>query len=690
MKLFKKIRKNNKGLSLVELVCAVAIFGVATTAIGSAMVVSAQSYSRGTYELDVQQEAQITTNLIGNLLVDSVDASFDDTTDALNPVLVIDGENVTCKITFDSLNGILNYEEEDSEGNKSEGILAENVTNFAVDLSKYDDNKSAKVTLQIEKNSRIYDASYSTTSRNATAENVGVNKEAVIQMESEVVLEPGQSYTFDIYLGGMSIAEAGGLVKSGLTGTDVGSSTLVWNGTNSVTLFVADDAYGEMYFNIETGGYKKDDAGNNTTDKLDTHTVTVKVRRVNNISAIHTLVSGTDYLNGAVYRVDATAIGTNLSKKLGKSYDMDYINPNYLDISFSMKDSSGNALPVNDYINVQATQENVDAPYAQFSLKQDMPIGSAIYVTFDSKHARGVCAGDSTFYNKASKNSGSADSYSTVILSYEIKRLANGPWNTGDGIERGDKQRWYYENGSLDKQAFLDADPTANKYTKYYRFWEVGATEPGPNEGWILVGTTGTLDLQMQELYSSIFRPDKAYVVELRLEIRSDSGVVWPTVSTHRSEYITRDTVSIAEVAFKNEALNINDFTTSVGTASNPVKINTLTDYKFKLDLIGLKEESVGNSFKYIVQEYDETYPTKWKNTSNYEISGSYESGNVYLKVKSQAGGAGKKIRILTTLDFKVTNVNGDGSLSEPASPTNYPLYNLTTGSGVLYFEFNN
>ena len=55
-------------MSLVELVCAVAIFGVATTAIGSAMVVSAQSYSRGTYELDVQQEAQITTNLIGNLV----------------------------------------------------------------------------------------------------------------------------------------------------------------------------------------------------------------------------------------------------------------------------------------------------------------------------------------------------------------------------------------------------------------------------------------------------------------------------------------------------------------------------------------------------------------------------------------------------------------------------------------------
>ena len=50
MKLFKKrIKGNNKGFSLVELVCAVAIFGVAATAIGSAMVVSAQSYSRGTY-----------------------------------------------------------------------------------------------------------------------------------------------------------------------------------------------------------------------------------------------------------------------------------------------------------------------------------------------------------------------------------------------------------------------------------------------------------------------------------------------------------------------------------------------------------------------------------------------------------------------------------------------------------------
>lgn len=689
MKLFKKIKKNNKGLSLVELVCAVAIFGVATTAIGSAMVVSAQSYSRGTYELDVQQEAQITTNLIGNLLVDSVDASFDDTTDSLNPVLVIDGENVTCKITFDSLDGILNYEEEDSAGNKSEGILAENVTNFVVDLSKYDDNKSAKVTLQIEKNGRVYDASYSTTSRNATAENVGVNKEAVIQMESEVVLEPGQSYDFDIKLGGMSIAEAGGLFKSELTGTDVGSSSLSWNGANSVTLFVADDAYGEMYFTIETGGFKKDDAGNNTTEKLDTHTVTVKVRRVNSITATHTLVSGNEYKTGAVYRVDATAIGTNLSKKLGKSYDMDYVNPNYMDIAFSMKDSGGNALQVLDYISVHTTQENVDVPYIQFSLIQDMPVGSKIIISFVSKHSNGVSIDDTGYFNKASKKSSSADPYAYVFDDYPIERLANGPWDTGDGIERGDKQRWYYWNGSVDTAAILAVNPSANDYNRYYRFWEVGATEPGPNEGWIPVNTTGTLDLQMQELYSSIFRPDKAYVVELRLEIRSNSGVVWPTPSTHRSEYITRDTVSIAEVAFKNETLNINEFTTSVGSASNPVKIDTLTDYKFKLDLIGLKEESVGNSFKYIVQEYDESYPTKWKDTSAYEISGSYE-GDVYLKVKSQAGGAGKKIRILTTLDFKVTNVNGDGSLSEPASPTNYPLYNLSTGSGVLYFEFNN
>ena len=36
MKLFMKKRKhNNKGMSLVELICAVAIFGVATTAVGS-------------------------------------------------------------------------------------------------------------------------------------------------------------------------------------------------------------------------------------------------------------------------------------------------------------------------------------------------------------------------------------------------------------------------------------------------------------------------------------------------------------------------------------------------------------------------------------------------------------------------------------------------------------------------------
>ena len=62
---------NNKGLTLMELICAIAILAIVTASIGSVMVVSARSYQRDSDEVSLQQEAQVTANQIADLVIDS-------------------------------------------------------------------------------------------------------------------------------------------------------------------------------------------------------------------------------------------------------------------------------------------------------------------------------------------------------------------------------------------------------------------------------------------------------------------------------------------------------------------------------------------------------------------------------------------------------------------------------------------
>ena len=72
MKLFKRSRKlGNKGFSLVELVCAMAILAVLGTAISGVMLVSINSYRNGNNEVNVQEEIQLVCNQISDFLIDS-------------------------------------------------------------------------------------------------------------------------------------------------------------------------------------------------------------------------------------------------------------------------------------------------------------------------------------------------------------------------------------------------------------------------------------------------------------------------------------------------------------------------------------------------------------------------------------------------------------------------------------------
>lgn len=436
MKLFRRRRKNNKGFSLVEVVCAIAIMGLATTAVGSAMIMSTRSYQRGSAEVDVQKEAQTTTNLIGNLLVDAVMADYQEVA-GTSKTLTIDGEGITYVLSYDENTDVITYSETVTGGTPITGVLAENVTNFDVDLSDFTANKNAKVELAIEKNGKHYEATYSTTARNGASVNTGAVEVAKIICESEVTLEPGHSYTIPIVVHGIPAAEAGidfSAVSAVGSDSEVGGSYLSGKSEAGVTINLTSDAKGTLAFNIVT---KKDAAGN----YLDTKAVTINVRRVNDIDFTRDLESGTATKKDAVYCIYADAIGTNLDKKIGRAYDNDYKNPRFMDLDVSMTGGD-----VAAYVQVLDRVEDVDRPYIRIKLLENMPGGSVINITATSKHAEGTIAG--VKYTKQGYG------YGPVT---DVHPIDNTDVITSDnGLKRG--------NDCLDFETILDLEALKNQY----------------------------------------------------------------------------------------------------------------------------------------------------------------------------------------------------------------------------------
>ena len=75
MSIMKSFIKNKNGLSLVELIVTIAILSIVSIGIGAAVVSSTKSYTSGSAEVDLQQEAQNITNILTNIVMDANAAS---------------------------------------------------------------------------------------------------------------------------------------------------------------------------------------------------------------------------------------------------------------------------------------------------------------------------------------------------------------------------------------------------------------------------------------------------------------------------------------------------------------------------------------------------------------------------------------------------------------------------------------
>lgn len=441
MNWLKRLRNNQKGFSLVELICTVAIFSIIITGVGSAMVISARSYQNGNVELDLQQQAQITANLLTNLIIDA-NLIEEPSSDADGTILrikkeeTVSGTPVTVgyEVTYDSATKQLLY----SRDGSTPQILAENIAGFSIRRvagNNYD------FSLKVTEGNRNYESDYHVTPRNGANEesNTAIAGAKSLYVENKLILEPGQEYDLAVRITGTSdqdytIANLSGNVSSGTTVTKVNSRMAqIKVGLDETGTGVGDDA-----------GFSFDVVPSDSS--VNPINVKVLVRRVNSVNVTGYKTSGKVNKAGATYKVTASLLGTNLERDPGVWYDVDYVNPytTAWSYEFTKTDDAGNTIttPAESMITVvgQGVENNI--PYVIFKLTGDMTQGCKLSVTATALHPEGVNPADA-----AVQTNKSGLKYSTVngvwVLDYHA-------WKRNGKLDiairhLGDENFWFWD-----------------------------------------------------------------------------------------------------------------------------------------------------------------------------------------------------------------------------------------------------
>lgn len=477
-------RQNNKGMTFVEVICAVAIFALVSSTIGGIIVFSARTYRKGISETSVQQEAQFAANNIGNIVKDAcsvlygenggslikngVDDTGESTEAGMTELSFITNKNngaeMQYSILYDPDSKTLTYEEINRSTAVSSGrqIMAQNIEEFKADTADFKNTRTVKLTITVkdESTGRTVPMAYTMTSRNEVSEDItfvsSSNDPVIIFIESDLVLVPGETYRIPIsVVGKLSQGlEPGG----GTTGVDVGTITKEYVEVTVPKETTADSGYVQ----IQTKDKKED----GTTPKAQNGT-TIRIRRVDDIKVTYAVnlndaESGAYESNGAQYIFYANVSGSNLAKSPGSSWDSGYkvaqaaswkyelVAGGGIYTASTYVDETDKKVKVNadagmeGYLEFLEGMEDVDKPMLRLKLVQDMPDDFVLTVTATSKHTDGVNKADSKYPDDARNASGSV-----VISARLAKTITLEPNETG-AVQLNLKGNWVTESDTVE------------------------------------------------------------------------------------------------------------------------------------------------------------------------------------------------------------------------------------------------
>ena len=185
------MEKNNSGLSIIELVVAVAIFAIASLSIYEFVIIASKHYQNQTVEVNLQYESQLAMNQLQDLLVDATRGVSYSVNDGAEKILWDDDitqATVTTKelsiyndekyhiIIWDaSLQQLLYTEYQKNDDNSwtqtaSKVLMAEYVKDFQVDLYDLENSSIVRLAVNFE-NGKEYSVAQNVTLRNKVAVN---------------------------------------------------------------------------------------------------------------------------------------------------------------------------------------------------------------------------------------------------------------------------------------------------------------------------------------------------------------------------------------------------------------------------------------------------------------------------------------------------------------------------------------
>lgn len=335
--------RDNRGLSMVELICAIAIFSMVTAIIGTVIVVSARTYNRGISETSLQQEAQLAANRISTIVQDACEAKFEknavDGTSTLTLVTneVVDtASNERKTYTIQHKEGQLLY----SDGAVADVPLAEKIESFDVhnlgntfDEEEFKNTRTLYLDMQVKNGDKMYNVNYAISARNEMTVDIPDGPAEIgasIFCDASVIMVPGEGehYKIPISIAGKVTqgVEAGFLNEAG--GLDAEKDGVRVTGCDMDGISVSVDktiAVNHVILTVQT----KDKYEGTITPKAKV-SIVINIRRVRGINVTYTRDTGgvdpskSDYsyeAEGAVYTFYANVTVDNPEKVIGASFE---------------------------------------------------------------------------------------------------------------------------------------------------------------------------------------------------------------------------------------------------------------------------------------------------------------------------------------------------------------------------------
>ncbi len=654
-RLKKKVGElNNRGLSLVELICAMAILSIIGTIVGGILVVSAKSYDTGINEAELQQEAQMVVNQINDLVIDTTateSVTFDGTT------LTIPEGTKTHYVKYDAAAKKLYYS---CDGGEIAGdqLMATGITAFNADTSTFKDSGNLYLDIGLERMSngteRNFNATFQITSRNGV---VDTTPAASIDVIDDVLLEPNQSYEFHPQVVGIS--------NQAVTWEIVGGNTDSNTHMIGNTIYIGSSETGSIiHLLVKTA--TKDADGN----AMAMRAVRVRIRRINSVNVNIISLEGEAYKAGAVYTAEATLNGTYLDQEPW-DFDLDYVSPYGVEWTAV---SSGGA-PLASVSLVASDPLNPTKAWVKITLTGDMPRNSKITIRATANHPKGTDHGVAT--NKTGISYGNIYGEASIDNSRFIE--------VTHGMGRGSDDEWahFYVDDlkALLRELYGRDDFT---FTRKYRFRVNGSGD----SGWSRWFDGSELGADDPASYSINVRPNFGYQMyygksydaqcEIKVIDPATGQVMWPLADTPQDQYLLSGTLERVKVSFTSTTLG---FSEELGLdASRGAKVDknfggTLFTIKDLYSLGGSTNK--GNFYNDLHYILEKKVGGTWQKVEDLQ---SGPSCNVQIR-----GNAGE-YRVCVWMDEKHITANDDGSFTDNGKSEKYEIYNVGGGEGIFYF----